>query len=267
MVRVQIRSGTLVGIPMLLHATSSCEVQIGSDTPVQRKKYEPPRFAGQRRVVRHIAAQIPGGLGVPIGVLLLQRLPATKEFGSSHNLLRNRGVPRFGWLVDPAFRRNRRGNGVHTRTADRRTGAADRAPRDPQLTGPSLHTKGPPLARSLRASTRDVFAASSSSDKTHRWTHSGREGHAWLGTLRDEPALERIHRRAAGRRDFPLGRRLSIFASCDLARVSIRAVRYASLRRFSTRDVPRHRDAPSMCGAWVCPACSCQRCSGWPWVA
>lgn len=112
---------------MLLHPTSSRKVQIPrSDAPVQRKKYElgrrPPKIAGRRRLVRHIASQIPGGRGVPIGVLLLQRLPATKEFGSSHSLLRSRGVPRAGWLVVPAYRRNQRAQGVHTRTPDRRKG-------------------------------------------------------------------------------------------------------------------------------------------------
>lgn len=49
-----------MGIPMLLHATSSRKVQTpGSDVPVQRKKYErgrrPPRVAGRHRIVGHIA--------------------------------------------------------------------------------------------------------------------------------------------------------------------------------------------------------------------
>lgn len=120
------------------------------------------------------------------------------DVGSSHSLIRSRGVPRFGWLVVLACRRNRHVQGVHTRTADRRKGRFGRDPRHSPPMGPSLHTKGPPLVLSPCPSTRDVFAASSSSDKTHRWTHSGHRGRAWLGTLRVEPALERVHQRAAG---------------------------------------------------------------------
>lgn len=41
---------------------------------------------------------------------------------------------------------------------------------------------------------------SSRSDKTHRRTHSGHQGHARLGALRVEPALDRVHQRAGAMR-------------------------------------------------------------------